>query len=388
MSDTTTATGSGSINSTVTTSAASSSAVRGLVYQVDNKTLDSLVNSTDAAFSRSIGAVPYYVVSEGARVAGLVYLTTDVAASESWGYHGPVGILAYVSTAGLIKGLWLWYSSEPRASDITPQYLASYTNHSVFDNLTVGSDALGVTGATFTAVAIASGVRDGGRIVVGDYAANYPSPTQTTALATTVTTAGVTTAANQGGPSLAAVLGSDQFRASGLIVAIFFAAVLAYEFNSDKLRYGVLGATVVLLGFYAGTMVSITDSVIFVSRDFPPLTEYFWYVLYAGALMTSLVWGRLYCGSVCPFGAFTQLLHRVSPFRLEVPNRVHRRLVYLKYVVLALVALAVAGGALWATGIEPVVTFFYRQGAGGTGVVLLVTGVLSVPFDRFYCSYV
>ena len=394
-----------------TTGSNSTSAVQGLIYRADNGTLDSLVNSTAASFVKSAGAVPYYVVEEGGGVTGLVYLTTDVAPSSSWGYHGPVGILAYIDTTGIIKALWLWYSDEPRANMVTPQYLASYAGHSVFDNLTVGSDVLGITGATFTSQAIAGGVRVGGRIVVEDYAAN-PLPTVTTTTGTTSTDQGnttnstssstpgsstasttnvttkTTTAVHGGSAPTLGLLDSGQFRTTGLIIALFAAAAVAFEFNSSKLRYGVLGAALVLLGFYAGTMVSITDSVLFISRDFPPFSEYFWYVLYAAVLVTTLIWGRLYCGSVCPFGAFTQLLHKVSPLRLVMPKKVHKRLVYLKYVVLALVLLAVAEGALWATGIEPFLTFFFFEGTAWMWAVVGVTVVLSVPFERFYCSYI
>ena len=423
----------------VTTPSTSTSVVPGVIYQVDSGTLDSLVNSTSASFLRSVGAAPYFVVVRGVTAVGLVYLTTDVAPTESWGYHGPVGILAFVDTTGVIKALILWSSSEPRASSITPQYLASYAGHSVFDNLTVGEDVLGVTGATFTSVAIAEGVRDGGRIVVNDYAANplpviettteitstgQPTTTSTTthtststsfsstastavstssssatSAATGVSGSSTTSAASSTSRTTATthhtvpsqtsgLLDSGQFRTSGLILVLFVASVVAYELNSDKLRYGVLCAALVLLGFYAGTMVSITDSVLFISRNFPPLSEYFWYVLYAAVLVTTLVWGRLYCGSICPFGAFTHLLYKVSPLRLVMPKRVQGKLLYLKYIVLALVVLAVANGALWATGIEPFLTFFFFEGTGWMWTVVGVAVALSVPYDRFYCSYV
>jgi len=449
----TSTTSSTPVTTTSTSTSTTTSGVQGMVYQVDSGILAALVNSTTSTFVRSVGTVPYYVVVAGTSVSGLVYLTTDVAPGSSWGYHGPVGILAYVNTTGVIEALKLWSSSEPRESLVTPQYLASYYGHSVFDNLTVGSDVLGITGATFTAEAIAGGVRDGGRIVVNDYAAN-PLPVTETTTSTTTTSSQTTTSTSSnaatssssttssGSSSTAAstsssgssttssssssssstasstsssgssttstssttgttttvhhtssaptveLLGSTQFRTTALIVALFAAALLAYEFNSDKLRYGVLCVTLVFLGFYYGTMVSITDSVIFISRDFPPLTEYFWYVLYAAVLVTSLIWGRLYCGSICPFGAFTHLLYKVSPFHMAMPKKIQRVLLYLKYFVLVMVVLAVAEGALWATGVEPFLTFFFFSGTPWMWAVVGIAVALSVPFDRFYCSYI
>ncbi len=402
----TTTNNSSTTSTTTTTSTSTVKPVLAGIYLVDNQTLDSLVNSTSATFRNSTGTVPYYIVSEGGHVAGLVYLTTDVAPGESYGYHGPVGILAYIDPAGMIKALSLWSSNEPMTYAITPEYLASYTNHSVFDEMKVGADVLGITGATYSSVAIASGVRVGGRIVVNDFMEQTTTVTSTstqtssvvettTSLSTTATVPTTTslsttsvTVSTGAAPALVEVVTSKQFMTASLVVFFFVAAVFAYEVNSDKLRYVILGAAVVILGFYYGVMISITDAAVFVSGMFPPLSQYVWYVLYAGALLTSLVWGRLYCGSICPFGSFTHLLHKISPFRAAMPGRVHRRLVYLKYVLLVLVVLAIAGGAFWATGVEPFVTFFFSRGSDWMWAVVGITVALSVPFDRFYCSYV
>ncbi len=393
-SGSTTSTSSGSTTTTSTTTT-STTYIQAAIYKVNNATLADLVSSTTARFSNSTNGVPYYVVSENNSVTGLVYLTTDVALGESYGYHGPVGILAYVSPTGTIKALRLWISNEPMTYSITPQYLASYTNHSVFDNMKVGSDVVGITGATYTSVAIASGVRDGGRIVVNDYSAaeSHNSTSTTTQSTSTVETSSSTsvtniTTTNETSAPLVDVISSKQFTTAGVVSVFFVAAVVAYEVNSDKMRYVILGAAVVVLGFYEGVMVSITDAHSFISLVFPPLRQYFWYVLYAAVILTSLVWGRLYCGSICPFGSFTHLLYKVSPFHLAMPKRVTRWLAFLKYGVLAVAVVALAGGALWVAGVEPFMTFFFLRGADWTWGVLGLALVLSIPFDRFYCRYV
>ena len=49
-----------------------------------------------------------------------------------------------------------------------------------------------------------------------------------------------------------------------------------------------------------------------------------------------MLWGRLYCGRVCAFGALTQLMDAVVPREVAVrlPLRIERRASYIKYGVL------------------------------------------------------
>jgi len=43
-----------------------------------------------------------------------------------------------------------------------------------------------------------------------------------------------------------------------------------------------------------------------------------YYLLIAFTLASTVLWGRLYCGRICAFGALTQLMDRVAPARLRV----------------------------------------------------------------------
>ncbi len=52
------------------------------------------------------------------------------------------------------------------------------------------------------------------------------------------------------------------------------------------------------------------------------------------------VLGRLVCGFLCPFGLVQDLLHRIPVPKLEVPRKLDRVLRYLKYVVAAVLVVA------------------------------------------------
>ena len=174
--------------------------------------------------------------------------------------------------------------------------------------------------------------------------------------------------------------------------ALLLLASLTLATKSRRLRWTTLLATFLLLGFYDGGFLSVSHILAAISvgpsvflGDLPLL------MLAGFTVVTTLLWGRVFCGFLCPFGALQDLLERIVPRRLqrEIPHAVHRRLLKLKYAILALILLPAALG----TGLtifqyfEPFGTVFYLSSslllwtiAGG---ILLLSAV--VP--RFYCRY-
>lgn len=363
------------------------------IAKMNKSTLNSVVNRSGVTFSLSTTALPYVVVTNNltGKVVGLVYLTTDVALNSSWGYAGPIGVLVCINTSGTIQGVRLWsiddYFTEQvmgsyswSTSPVLRAYLNSFVNKSVFQPLQVGKDVQGITGATYTSTGVASGIRDGGRAVVENYLQSVwqSDPGQVSLLI--------------------AALGSmdpSSVLTIVLILGLFAGALLAFWAGRDWAKYTIFVASIVFLGLYAGRMVSISDFPIFLNGYFPPLgNNTFWYLLYGGVLFTSLIWGRVYCGYLCPFGAFTELLNAVSPFKLRIPEAIHRRLVYAKYVVLVitvvLVLAAIRGVAMGSDffDVEPFSTLFLWSGDaiafGFLGVILVASALIC----RFYCRYI
>jgi ferredoxin/Na+-translocating ferredoxin:NAD+ oxidoreductase RnfG subunit len=367
------------------------------IAKMNETTLERVVNRTGVSFSLSTTAVPYVVVTDNlsGNVVGLAYLTTDVAFYSSYGFSGPIAILVYVNTTGTIEGVRLWaiwdsyggYAGEQivgsaswYTSPVLHAYLNSFVNRSVFQPLQLGNDVQGITGATFTSTGVASGIRDGGRVVVEDFQQSIGEP-------------------GLGQISLLiAALGSMDPRSALtilLLLGLFAGALLSFWAGRDWAKYTFLLASVVFLGLYAGRMVSINDFPIFLSGYFPPFNiNPYWYVLYGGVLVTSLIWGRVYCGYLCPFGAVTELLNAVSPVKLRMPEAIHRRLVYAKYVVFAVAVILVYAAIKGVTtgsyffDVEPFSALFLGASdvvaLGFLGVVL----VSSALFSRFYCSYI
>jgi len=123
-----------------------------------------------------------------------------------------------------------------------------------------------------------------------------------------------------------------------LLVAFMALALTSFFMKSVRLKYVALVAAVGYLGFYKSYLISIVNVFALVDQNFP-LFQYnlAWYLLAAFTVTSTVLWGRLYCGRVCAFGAMTQLIDSVVPakLRVAVPVRIEQKAAWIKYGVLA-----------------------------------------------------
>jgi polyferredoxin len=125
-----------------------------------------------------------------------------------------------------------------------------------------------------------------------------------------------------------------------LTSAFFVFALVSFFRKSRALKYAALAMSVAYLGVTKSTLISITDIFRLVHFDFPQFKySLAWYLIAGFTVVTTVVWGRVYCGRVCAFGALTQLLDQVVPKRLrwEPSARVERYAGYVKYGLLVAV---------------------------------------------------
>jgi polyferredoxin len=136
--------------------------------------------------------------------------------------------------------------------------------------------------------------------------------------------------------SIASVLRAE---AGGLLplAAFFVLALWSFFTNSDRLKIVTLVAAVGYLGFARNNLVSVVDILSVIDWNFPTFQySVRWYVLGVFAIVSTVLWGRFYCGRVCAFGALTQLMDRILPARLRVepPEWLERRAGYIKFGIL------------------------------------------------------
>jgi len=125
-----------------------------------------------------------------------------------------------------------------------------------------------------------------------------------------------------------------------LVSSLFAFALVSFFKKSRTLKYIALALAVVYLGFAKSFLISVTNLFGIVDWNWPIFKYNLAWYLFAGfTLVSTILWGRLYCGRLCAYGALTQLLDAVVPprFRVNLPKAVERRAAWIKYGLLAFV---------------------------------------------------
>jgi polyferredoxin len=184
-------------------------------------------------------------------------------------------------------------------------------------------------------------------------------------------------------------------RAQALDVALFaaFAALAITSFlrKSTRLKYVTLAASVLYMGFYKSQLLSVVN-IFSTLKGNPPLflSNLGWSAFVVFALVTTVLWGRVYCGRICAFGALTQLIDAVVParWRVTVPPALERRASFVKYVVLfgAIGYFLATDDNLFYRYIEPF-WLFSREGTTALWIGVAVLLVASVFVRNLYCRF-
>ena len=180
-------------------------------------------------------------------------------------------------------------------------------------------------------------------------------------------------------------------------VALFlgFAALTMAGFlrKDDRIHLVTLVAAFAYLGLYKSEIISIVNVFSIFTLNLPIFAYNIeWYAFAVFTLGTTLLWGRVYCGRVCAFGALTQLIDRVVPARLQwrVPRVLERRAGYVKYGILvgAIAYYLVTRDIGVRRYVEPFSMFSLQETAlfwAGVGVLLVVSVFVRNFYCRFFC---
>ena len=188
---------------------------------------------------------------------------------------------------------------------------------------------------------------------------------------------------------------SDSVRTQAVdlvVFAGFTVLALVSFFRKDKrMKYVTLVACVLLLGFWKSQLITIVNVFGLISLDLPIFRySLAWYLLAMFTVVSTVLWGRLYCGRMCAFGALTQLMDAALPasWRREPPAWLERRAAYVKYGLLAFAILyyLVTRDRLIYRYIEP----FWMFGFHGSVLMwtLLAALLVATVFVRnLYCRF-
>jgi polyferredoxin len=184
-------------------------------------------------------------------------------------------------------------------------------------------------------------------------------------------------------------------QAPDLVLFAAFAALATVSFlrKSIPLKYVTLLAAVLYMGFYKSELLSIVNVFGLLAGNLPIFSHSMaWYAFAVFTAVTTVVWGRLYCGRICAYGAFTQLMDAVLPkkLRIDIPPAIEQRAGYIKYAILlaAIAAYFATGKIAFYRYIEPFWMFTLQATTMlwiGLGVLLLATVFVRNLYCRFLC---
>ena len=178
-----------------------------------------------------------------------------------------------------------------------------------------------------------------------------------------------------------------------LLTAFLALAFVSFRRKSVPLKYVTLVASVAYMGFTKSSLVSITDVFRLVDWDLPVFrSSLVWYGFAGFTVLSTVLWGRFYCGRVCAFGALTQLMDAVLParWRVEVPRSIEARASWIKFGVLAtvLVYYVATRNVLVYQYVEPFWMFTLVGTTPmwiGLGALLMATVFVRNLYCRFLC---
>lgn len=184
-----------------------------------------------------------------------------------------------------------------------------------------------------------------------------------------------------------------QYLDIALLAAFLVLALVSFQRKSVPLKLATFAFAIGYMGFAKSYLISITNIFSIVDWNWPvPKYNVAWYMFFGFTVVSTILWGRLYCGRICAYGALTQTLDVILPcaWRVDVPRSIEKRANLIKFgVLLAVLAYYLTThNLLIYQYVEP----FWMFGLFGTtamwvGLAALLTATLFVRnlYCRFLC---
>jgi polyferredoxin len=182
-----------------------------------------------------------------------------------------------------------------------------------------------------------------------------------------------------------------QYLDLALLTAFIALAIYSFKKKSVPLKYLTFAAAIGYMGFAKSYLISITNIFSIVDWNWPVVKyNLAWYLFFGFTVVSTILWGRLYCGRVCAYGALTQTLDAVIPrrWRVEVPRAIERRASLVKFGVLfgVIAYYMVTHDLLIYQYVEPF-WMFGLFGSAGLWTLLGVLLVATVFVRNLYCRF-
>ncbi len=317
---------------------------------------------------RATPFVHYLGLGPAGNQAETVTLSSLAAAPEVKGFAGPLNLLLAVDVDGVLKGV-RYVESEETPSYIAgiEQWLGSLAGADLKEAPLTLERVDAMSGATVTSRAALESInRAAARASQAAFGETLPGPTETPG-------------ARLGPP----------FWATLLLLAAFFPV---HRSGSEGARLVLQVAALGVLGLWLNTLVTEVDLVnLSLGHAATPTENPQRWLLIGFAAVTTLLFGPVWCGYLCPFGALQELISRLGRrlgLRVYPDRPLEQRVRLLKYLLLGLMLIAVwvSGEPLWAS-FNPMQHAFGGRLSGWMAALVALVLLASLVYVRFWCRY-
>ncbi len=306
------------------------------------------------------------------KLTGYIFSSLDLA-PEIRGFGGKINLAVYVDDPnGKIIGFHIVRSNEtPAYLELLDPWRDSLIGHCLFEPEPF-KDIHTVTGATISSEAILAALQTSGRKLAEEIL-NRPIEPET---ATKSEHAKYL-------PDISGIY---------LVGTVILALVVTYV-GGFWSRLGVLVLTFVVGGLWLNAQFSSEHIINLLSGQIPSITLSGVFLLVVAIPLIVLLFGNLYCGYICPFGAAQELVSYLLParFKPRIQPESMRQARFARYVVLLIViGVFFISRDRTTLGADPLISVFHLTFTTSdlkSTLLPVVLGVLvvSILYTRFWC---
>lgn len=234
---------------------------------------------------------PYYIVVDEKNKFKEIFIESKDWVDKVYGYGGPINLQIYFSLDGLIKKINVLEHNETKEFAevvFSEKFLSQYYNKNY--GFVVGKDIKAITGATISCKAVNEIISQCVEKVNKNlFNKNYLFKSSYT-------------------------ISFSELLKIIILLILFFLSIIGYIFNLSILRMIVMIGSIIFLGIFYFGGLSFTHIRSLIFLNFLPFKNlFFWFLIFL-TFISLVIFGRLYCGWLCPFGALSELLFRLKKF--------------------------------------------------------------------------
>ena len=307
-------------------------------------------------------------------LTGYIFSSEDLA-PEVRGFGGKINLAVHVDDPnGSLIGFHIIRSNEtPAYLELLSQWSDSLIGRSLFQSGPF-ADIQAVTGATVSSEAIVLALQASGQRFATEVLGRPVEPLteQRTHRAKYL-------------PDIHAIY----------LIAAFALALIVTYLGGFWSRLVVLCLSLGIGGIWLNAQYSSEQIVTVLSWHAPATAVTGAFMLVVGVPLLVVIFGNLYCGYICPFGAAQELIGYVLPGRFKSPisNESMRKARFVKYVILLVVVIVFFASRDRTTlAADPLISIFGRQFITydfRSVLLFVIVAVLlgSLLWPRFWCRY-